>query len=128
MNEPVQPSSRMSLPNIKSTLPDGHLDADRKEGVISQADYYDQSHLKPLMVAAPIANFFNKLSATFQIVVVSTFMILMIAIPVSSMYLVYQMTTNSPNFLVIKQQGEEQHSSEVIPDSSSTPTGIRSAD
>lgn len=121
--------TRFSLPSVGSSLPEGHFSAGGKDEFISADDYYDRSHLKPLMVAAPIADFFNKLSATLQIVVVSTFMITMIAIPLGTMYAVYNMTANSPNFVVIKQQ-EERNTGDATESqpAPSEPTGIRSAD
>lgn len=120
---------RLHLPSVRSVLPSGHFEGNEQDTFISQDEYYERSQLKPLMVAAPIADFFNKLSATLQIVVVSTFMMLMVAIPIGSMYLAYQMTTTSPNFVVIKNQGKA--GAETAPDpapSSDTPEGVRTVE
>lgn len=130
MNSQEDPRDlQMSLPSVSKALPTGHFSGNEQDTFISQDEYYERSQLKPLMVAAPIADFFNKLSATLQIIVVSTFMVLMVAIPMGSMYLAYQMTTTSPNFVVIKNQSkagaEVEDSSTTLPEEQ--PDGIRPA-
>lgn len=104
MSTPSPEKVAYTLPSVQETLPEGHFGPGAfPEAAFAKVQKLEEP-IKPLMVPAPVADAFSRLSMTLQWILVTAFFFLLVSAPLASAYMAYTVVQQSPVISTIQNQ------------------------